>query len=240
MLQESVYLHLLGVTIMRAHQERLTQLQVSPLGLLLLVACAAQASPVVGRYIDPTAENTYLELMADGTLFLQVPSLAGGGLSGKYVLVGNQLTLDFSNGTASRLTMSGDTLTFPDGAIAVRELKPLGAPTGNASEAPQSAPGSDKRTDALKLRDMKHDLLNVMTSQEAYFSDYKTYGSLAQLQAAMNFSLSLGNTAAVTGVTNGFTATVRNESITRGFTRCTVQVGAGAISGVDGVISCSQ
>jgi hypothetical protein len=40
-------------------------------------------------------------------------------------------------------------------------------------------------------------------------------------------------------VASGFTATVSNSSITTGFTKCQVQVGAGAASTVDGVIACS-
>jgi len=40
-------------------------------------------------------------------------------------------------------------------------------------------------------------------------------------------------------VASGFTTTISNSSITTGFTKCQVQVGAGAASTVDGVISCS-
>ncbi len=93
--------------------------------------------------------------------------------------------------------------------------------------------------DKAKLASIKSDLRNLMTAQEAYFSDNATYGSLAQLQTASNFGLSAGNTGAGSGVVTGFTATVTNASITGGFTQCTVQVGAGAASTADGVILCS-
>jgi type IV pilus assembly protein PilA len=93
--------------------------------------------------------------------------------------------------------------------------------------------------DKAKLASVKTDLRNMMTAQEAYFSDYSLYGSFAQLQTASNFTLSAGNTGAATGVASGFTATVTNASISTGFTQCTVQVGAGATSGADGVIICS-
>jgi type IV pilus assembly protein PilA len=93
--------------------------------------------------------------------------------------------------------------------------------------------------DKAKLTSIKTDLRNLITSQEAYFADNATYGSLAQLQSASNFSLTVGNTGAGTGVVSGFTATVTNSSITGGFTQCTVQVGAGAASTVDGIIICS-
>ena len=94
--------------------------------------------------------------------------------------------------------------------------------------------------DKAKLGSVKSDLRNLMTSQEAYFSDFATYSAdFAGLQTKTNASLSGGNTATVAGVSSGFTATISNSSITTGFTKCQVQVGAGAASTVDGVITCS-
>ena len=93
--------------------------------------------------------------------------------------------------------------------------------------------------DKAKLASVKTDLRNMMTSEEAYFSDYSTYGSLAQVQTASNFTLSSGNTGSATGVSNGFTATFNNPTITTGIKTCTVTVGAGAASTVDGVIVCT-
>ena len=93
--------------------------------------------------------------------------------------------------------------------------------------------------DKAKLASVKTDLRNLMTSEEAYFSDYATYGTLAQVQTASNFTLSSGNTGSVTGASNGFSATFSNPTISTGITTCTVQVGAGAASTVDGVITCS-
>lgn len=93
--------------------------------------------------------------------------------------------------------------------------------------------------DKAKLASVKTDLRNMMTAQEAYFSDFNTYGSFAQLQAASNFSVSAGNTMTVTGVASGYTGTATNSSISSTIKTCTVQVGAGAASTVDGVTSCS-
>ncbi|MEZ4456406.1 MAG: prepilin-type N-terminal cleavage/methylation domain-containing protein [Gemmatimonadales bacterium] len=93
--------------------------------------------------------------------------------------------------------------------------------------------------DKAKLASVKTDLRNMMTAQEAYFSDFATYGSFAQLQTASNFSLSSGNTAATAVAASGFTATITNSTITSTIDQCQVQVGAGATSGVDGVIVCS-
>ena len=93
--------------------------------------------------------------------------------------------------------------------------------------------------DKAKLASVKTDVRNMMTAQEAYFSDFATYGTFANVQAASNFSLSSGNTAAVAAVASGFTVTVTNSTITSAITKCAVQVGAGAASTVDGVIVCS-
>ena len=93
--------------------------------------------------------------------------------------------------------------------------------------------------DKAKLASVKTDVRNLMTAQEAYFSDYATYGTFAQLQTASNFSLSSGNTAAVGAAASGFTATVTNRTITSTIDQCEVQVGAGAASTLDGVIVCS-
>ena len=94
--------------------------------------------------------------------------------------------------------------------------------------------------DKAKLASVKTDLRNMMTAQEAYFSDYALYAAdFAALAAKTNTTLSSGNTATVAGATNGWTATVNNTTISTGFTRCTTQVGAGAASTADGVIFCS-
>jgi type IV pilus assembly protein PilA len=93
--------------------------------------------------------------------------------------------------------------------------------------------------DKAKLASVKSDLRNTMTAQEAYFADYNTFGTLPQLQAASNYSLSTGNTGVVTPASNGYTATMSNGTITTGLTQCSIQQGAGATAGVDGIIICS-
>ncbi len=93
--------------------------------------------------------------------------------------------------------------------------------------------------DKAKLASVKTDLRNLLTSQEAYFSDYSAYASWANLQAKTNASLSTGNTVGIATNASGYTVTVSNSSITTGFTKCQMQVGAGATSAVDGVLTCS-
>ena len=92
--------------------------------------------------------------------------------------------------------------------------------------------------DKAKLASVKTDVRNVETAEEAYFSDFATYGSFAQLQTASNFSLSTGNTMTVTAATNGYTVAASNASIASTITSCKVQVAAGAASTVDGKITC--
>lgn len=92
--------------------------------------------------------------------------------------------------------------------------------------------------DKAKLASVRTDVRNTETAEEAYFSDFSTYGTFANLQAASNFSLSTGNTGSVTAASNGYTVNYNNPTISTGITSCTVQVGAGATSGVDGVITC--
>jgi len=92
--------------------------------------------------------------------------------------------------------------------------------------------------DKAKLASVKTDVRNTETAEEAYFSDYATYGTFTQLQTASNFSLSSGNTMTIATATNGYTVTATNSSISMGITTCHVQVAAGATTGADGVILC--
>ncbi|HPF62456.1 MAG: prepilin-type N-terminal cleavage/methylation domain-containing protein [Gemmatimonadetes bacterium] len=88
--------------------------------------------------------------------------------------------------------------------------------------------------DKAKLASVKTDLRNMMTAQEAYFSDFSTYtGSLS----SQLFQQSSGNTFTVSGTTQSFTATVTNASITTNPKQCTVTVGSGTTT--DGQIACS-
>jgi prepilin-type N-terminal cleavage/methylation domain-containing protein len=93
--------------------------------------------------------------------------------------------------------------------------------------------------DKAKLASVKTDLRNSMTAQEAYFSDFATYGTFANLQAASNFTLSSGNTnSGSAAASNGYTMTFNNPTISTGITQCTVTVGAGSGSTIDGIIHC--
>ncbi|MES2124143.1 MAG: prepilin-type N-terminal cleavage/methylation domain-containing protein [Gemmatimonadota bacterium] len=89
--------------------------------------------------------------------------------------------------------------------------------------------------DKAKLASVKTDLRNIMTAQEAYFSDYATYTT--SLSSSI-FSPSTGNTISGSAATAAsWSATVSNSSITTNPKSCTVTVGSGTTT--DGVIVCS-
>lgn len=93
--------------------------------------------------------------------------------------------------------------------------------------------------DKAKLAGVRSDLRNIMTAQEAYWADFTTFATLAQLQAATNFTLSGASTGSITATTSGYTATITNSSITSAIDQCQVEVGGGVASTLDGQIICS-
>ena len=92
--------------------------------------------------------------------------------------------------------------------------------------------------DKAKLASVKTDVRNTETAEEAYFSDYATYGTFVQLQTASNFSLSTANTMTIVAASNGYTVNANNPTISAGgITSCKVTVGTGGTL-IDGVITC--
>lgn len=89
-----------------------------------------------------------------------------------------------------------------------------------------------------KLSTVKTDVRSAEIAEEAYFTDYKQYGTLAQLRNAKMFALSGSNTMAIATAATGYTITGTNSSITTSIKKCTVHVGAGAALSVDGKITC--
>jgi prepilin-type N-terminal cleavage/methylation domain-containing protein len=92
--------------------------------------------------------------------------------------------------------------------------------------------------DKAKLASIRSDLRNLMTAEEAYFSDYAAYGTFAQVQAANNLSFSTGNQVTVTPGPTGYSAVATNPTINSGITSCNVTVGGGAPATIDAVIKC--
>ena len=88
--------------------------------------------------------------------------------------------------------------------------------------------------DKAKLASVKTDLRNMMTAQEAYFSDFATYGSAL---TSTLFQPSSGNTFTATGTASSWTGTVTNASISVAPKQCAVTVGDGTAT--DSKIACS-
>lgn len=93
--------------------------------------------------------------------------------------------------------------------------------------------------DKAKLASVRSDIRNIMTAQEAYWADFGTFATLAQLQAATNYTFSGANTPSIAATASGYTATITNSTITSTLDQCAVQVGGGAASTLDGQIICS-
>ena len=93
--------------------------------------------------------------------------------------------------------------------------------------------------DKAKLAGIRSDIRNVMTAQEAYWADFATFATMAQLQAATNYTFSGANTAALSPTVSGYTVTITNSTIVSALDQCEVQVGGGAASTLDGQIICS-
>lgn len=93
--------------------------------------------------------------------------------------------------------------------------------------------------DKSKLASVRTDVRNIMTAQEAYWADFGTFATIPQLQSATNYTFSPGNSAAASASASGYTATVTNSTITSTLDECSVQVGGGAASTIDGLVVCS-
>ncbi|HEX5438923.1 MAG TPA: prepilin-type N-terminal cleavage/methylation domain-containing protein, partial [Gemmatimonadaceae bacterium] len=96
--------------------------------------------------------------------------------------------------------------------------------------------------DKAKLASVKTDLRNYMTSEEAYFSDKAAYGTFANVQSDLKFTLSPGNTHTTEAVDpGGWKLTVVNNSISGGTFGCTMAAGDEASTdSLAGVIVCDQ
>jgi len=79
--------------------------------------------------------------------------------------------------------------------------------------------------DRAILASVKTDLRNLMTAEEAHFSDKQTYTTVAELKSSGDAYLSAGNTIGAydAGSPNDFLISVRNNSPSSGPIECRVQ-----------------
>ena len=89
--------------------------------------------------------------------------------------------------------------------------------------------------DKAKLAAVKTDVRNMMTAQEAYFSDYNVYTSALTTTLFQPSGVNTSSSALVG--TTGYTATVTNATITVDPKQCAVTVGGAGTN--DGTIVCS-
>lgn len=93
--------------------------------------------------------------------------------------------------------------------------------------------------DKARVASLKADIHNVIVAEEAYYSDYKTYGNFNKLTKFTRFMPSEGNSVTINANAKGFIATVTNSAITKGVTTCQVKVGRNASVTIDGRTICS-
>lgn len=92
--------------------------------------------------------------------------------------------------------------------------------------------------DKAKLAAVRSDVRNAEFAEEAYFSDYGTYGDFADLQMQSTLKLSSGTTMTILPSSSGYTVQATNSSVSAGPASCQVRVGGGAPMTLDGNITC--
>jgi hypothetical protein len=140
------------------------------LACILIVAMVACSKNIAGTYVQQRDRKEYLELRADGTIFLR----AGGvGVSGHYRVDGEVVTLTLDgSGRAIQVKLQGGTLVDDGGQLWVKGEKPLTA----SSEVAEAVAMSTVRT--------------IITSDIAYANSYVTAGYARDLSTLGTGSLS--------------------------------------------------
>lgn len=80
---------------------------------VLLQSCSRlKQTSAAGKYVQEDNADNYLELKADGSVFVQQDSM---GATGKYEIEGDQITIKWDTGMADRATIAGNTVTESNG-----------------------------------------------------------------------------------------------------------------------------
>lgn len=202
-------------------------------GVLFLPACSgSHVLQTPGVYVS-FQSGGYLELRSDGGFFLDERG-TGSGISGTYMISNDILTLTLPSGTATRATLTGDTIIDKDGE---RWLK-YGATLQEAQarvlqEAQARAQAGIKDADIASL---KADLRMLAERQDEHF---KTHGRYTTDLSALHLSVN-SHTTTVTvlaATPSGWSA--RATYLDR--TRCSIYFGDGAgapVVGKAGEYSC--
>ena len=82
------------------------------ISVILMAFAGCQNKGPSGKYISEKNPKDYLELKSDGTFYIQE---GGMGVTGKYEIEGDQITLKMDMGFASRGRIQGKTIIDKDG-----------------------------------------------------------------------------------------------------------------------------
>jgi hypothetical protein len=182
-----------------------------------------------GKYVQTGGGSDTMELAAGGAFYYRS---SGETLEGVYRAHGDTLTFALA---VSRASVRGDTIVDEEGQAWVRVGGPAPSPLRPDSRAPRSGqpaerPGSTRddrpASGAASPEDsyvaaMKSDLRNLVTAQEAYFSNHVAYTDRYQDLGVLPSAGVRPPTIRLTG--DGWTASVGHTSTMRA---CAVYVGS--------------
>jgi len=114
--------------------------------MLCLFGCSKGVS---GVYVHDKKKSEYLELRSDSTFFLRG---SGMGVTGKYRVDGETITLTIDNGTAVQAKIHGGVFTDPEGQTWTKGERPAAASAANDPEVQGAQRAANEASAASRLR----------------------------------------------------------------------------------------
>jgi len=140
--------------------------KMAPLLAFVLMLCLFGCSKgVSGIYVHDQHKSDYLELRSDSTFFLRVDEM---GLSGKYRVDGEIITLTVNNGPSVQMNIHAGVLTAPQGQTWSKGERPAGAAAANNFEL-EGARRANEAAAASRVR-------TINTSEVTYTVTYPAAG----------------------------------------------------------------
>jgi len=87
------------------------------LAITTVVGCSRSSKSVTGTYVNKANSSEHLELKANGEFYLRE---LGMGITGKYEIEGDTITLKFDMGLAARGRIRGNTIIDEEGKTWVK------------------------------------------------------------------------------------------------------------------------
>ena len=131
--------------------------------MLCLFGCSKGVS---GVYVHDKHKSDYVELRSDSTFFLRA---SGRGVSGKYRVDGEIITLTMDNGPAVQGKIHGGVLTDPEGETWTKGERPAGTAAANNSGLEASRQRANEAAAASRLR-------TINTSEVTYTVTFPAAG----------------------------------------------------------------